>query len=125
MPKSPFDGKKDIPPFKLVAYKGHTLQGNYEGAFVYAKEPVLPEAAIPAVTQAAKNAGLDFSKFTRIDNTWYVTIVMYACFFHTSTFTLICNRFTRIILQSRWRFAERCYCWNWNIDNRLDSACCW
>lgn len=33
------DGKSDIPPFKLVAYKGHTLQGNYEGAFVYAKAP--------------------------------------------------------------------------------------
>ena len=43
------DGKGDIPPFKLVAYKGHTLQGNYEGSFVYAKEPILPAAAIPAV----------------------------------------------------------------------------
>lgn len=65
------DGKGDIPAFKLVAYKGHTLQGNYEGAFVYAKEPVLPEAAVPAVREAAANAGLDFEKFTRIDNTWY------------------------------------------------------
>ena len=65
------DGNKDgIPPFKLVAYKGHTLQGNYEGAFVYAKEPVLPAAAIPAVKEAAAKAGLDFDKFTRIDNTW-------------------------------------------------------
>lgn len=63
------DGSKDVPPFKLVAYKGHTLQGNYEGAFVYAKEPKLPPAAIPAVREAAANAGLDFSKFTRIDNT--------------------------------------------------------
>jgi len=63
------DGKKDVPPFKLVAYKGHTLQGNYEGAFVFAKEPRLPAAAIPAVREAAANAGLDFAKFTRIDNT--------------------------------------------------------
>ena len=63
------DGSKDVPPFKLVAYKGHTLQGNYEGAFVYAKEPKLPPAAIPAVREAAANAGLDFAKFTRIDNT--------------------------------------------------------
>jgi hypothetical protein len=63
------DGSNDIPPFKLVAYKGHTLQGNYEGAFVYSKEPVLPEAAIPAVRQAAAKAGLDFDQFTRIDNT--------------------------------------------------------
>jgi len=63
------DGKGDIPPFKLVAYRGHTLQGNYEGAFVYAKEPVLPKAAIPAVQEAAAKAGLDFNQFTRIDNT--------------------------------------------------------
>lgn len=63
------DGSKDIPAFKLVAYKGHTLQGNYEGSFVYAKEPVLPEAAVPAVREAARKAGLDFDKYTRIDNT--------------------------------------------------------
>jgi len=63
------DGKNDIPQFKLVAYKGHTLQGNYEGAFVYSKEPVLPAAAIPAVKEAASKAGLDFEKFTHIDNT--------------------------------------------------------
>lgn len=63
------DGKKDVPEFKLVAYKGHTLQGNYEGAFVYSKESVLPEAAVPAVKEAAAKAGLDFNKFTRIDNT--------------------------------------------------------
>lgn len=63
------DGSGDVPPFKLVAYKGHTLQGNYEGAFVYAKEPVLPEAAKPAIREAAARAGLDFDKFTRIDNT--------------------------------------------------------
>ena len=64
------DGKSDVPAFKLVAYKGHTLQGNYEGAFVYAKEPILPAAAVPAVKDAAARAGLDFDKFTRIDNTW-------------------------------------------------------
>lgn len=62
------NGDKDIPPFKLVAYRGHTLQGNYEGAFVYAKEPILPSAAIPAVKEAAEKAGLDFGKFTRINN---------------------------------------------------------
>jgi VDE lipocalin domain len=63
------DGSGSIPPFKLVAYKGHTLQGNYEGAFVYAKESKLPQAARDAVTTAAKNAGLDFTKFQQIDNT--------------------------------------------------------
>ncbi|CAB9503922.1 Violaxanthin de-epoxidase, chloroplastic [Seminavis robusta] len=63
------DGKGDIPAFKLVAYKGHTLQGNYEGSFVYSKEPVLPEAAKPAVRAAAAKAGLDFDQYQRIDNT--------------------------------------------------------
>ena len=63
------DGKGDIPEFKLVAYKGHTLQGNYDGSFVYAKQPVLPDAARPAVREAARKAGLDFDQYTRIDNT--------------------------------------------------------
>ena len=63
------DGKESVPPFKLVAYKGHTLQGNYDGAFVYAKEPLLPEAAKPAVRDAAAKAGLNFDDFTVIDNT--------------------------------------------------------
>eukprot|EP01082_Thalassiosira_pseudonana_P012955 g12679.t1 g12679 contig6:2402781-2404185(-) len=63
------NGDNDIPPFKLVAYKGHTLQGNYEEAFVYAKESVLPKEAVGAVREAAAKAGLDFDKFTRIDNT--------------------------------------------------------
>lgn len=63
------DGKGGVPAFKLVAYKGHTLQGNYEGAFVYAKESKLPEAAKPAVREAAAKAGLNFDDFTVIDNT--------------------------------------------------------
>lgn len=58
----------EIPPYKLVAYKGHTLQGNYEGAFVYAKEPVLPEKAIPAIRKACKEAGLNFDDFVPINN---------------------------------------------------------
>jgi hypothetical protein len=63
------DGAGEIPAFKLVGYKGHTLQGNYEGAFVYAKEPVLPDAAKPAVRNAAARAGLNFDEqFTSIDN---------------------------------------------------------
>lgn len=48
----------------------HPAKGNYEGAFVYAKEPILPAAAVPAVQEAASKAGLNFEKFTRIDNTW-------------------------------------------------------
>ena len=45
------------------------MQGNYEGAFVYAKQPQLPEAAKPAVRDAAAKAGLNFDDFTVIDNT--------------------------------------------------------
>jgi hypothetical protein len=67
------DGKGTVPPFKLVAYKGHTLQGNYEGAFVYSKEPRLPKEAIPAVREAAEKAGLNWDKFQPIDNAWYVS----------------------------------------------------
>ena len=75
------DGKGDIPEFKVIAYKGHTLQGNYEGSFIYAKERVLPDAAIPAVRDVLLRGGLDFDKFTRIDNTWYVHVVMHYSLF--------------------------------------------
>mmetsp|Transcript_27021 Transcript_27021/g.38732 ORF Transcript_27021/g.38732 Transcript_27021/m.38732 type:complete len:462 (-) Transcript_27021:93-1478(-) len=62
------DGSSDTPPFKLVAYKGHTLQGNYQGAFVYAKQPVLPEKSIPAIRKACEEAGLNFDDFVQINN---------------------------------------------------------
>jgi len=63
------DGKGDIPEFKVVAYRGHTLQGNYDGSFIYAKEPVLPASAIPAVKEIVANAGLNFDDYSKIDNT--------------------------------------------------------
>ncbi|CAB9503925.1 Violaxanthin de-epoxidase, chloroplastic [Seminavis robusta] len=53
----------------LTEHMGHNLQGNYEGSFVYSKEPVLPEKAIPAVRAAAVKAGLDFDQYQPIDNT--------------------------------------------------------
>lgn len=62
------DGKGDIPPFVAVAYRGHTLQGNYEGSFIYSKERMLPSAAVPAVTEVLAKNGLDFKDFTRINN---------------------------------------------------------
>lgn len=49
---------------------GHTLQGNYEGSFVYAKQPVVPEAAIPAIRAAAAKNGLNWDDYMKIDNTW-------------------------------------------------------
>lgn len=63
------DGKGDIPEFKLVAFRGHTLQGGYDGSFVYSREPVLPEKAIPAIRIAAARAGLNFDDYKQIDNT--------------------------------------------------------
>lgn len=63
------DGSGGIPEFKLVAYRGHTLQGGYEGSFVYSRTPELPEAAIPAIRKAAQAAGLDFDQYKKIDNT--------------------------------------------------------
>mmetsp|Transcript_20444 Transcript_20444/g.31022 ORF Transcript_20444/g.31022 Transcript_20444/m.31022 type:complete len:404 (+) Transcript_20444:115-1326(+) len=63
------DGKGEVPEFKVIAYKGHTLQGNYEGSFVYAKEAILPAEAVPAIKEILSKNGLDFDNFTRIDNT--------------------------------------------------------
>ncbi|CAM9381655.1 unnamed protein product [Chrysoparadoxa australica] len=55
--------------FVFVQYKGHTLQGSYEGGFVYAKQPRLPDAAKPAVARVAKEHNLEFDKLIAIDNT--------------------------------------------------------
>lgn len=40
--------------FVFVQYKGHTLQGSYEGGFVYARKPYLPSAALAKVTKVAR-----------------------------------------------------------------------
>jgi hypothetical protein len=62
------DGKNGVPPYKLVGYRGRTLQGSYEGSFVYAKEPILPAAAIPAIRADAARSGLNWDEFQPIDN---------------------------------------------------------
>ncbi|KAJ1629513.1 Violaxanthin de-epoxidase-domain-containing protein [Pavlovales sp. CCMP2436] len=65
------DGTKNVPEFRLVAYKGDTQQGPYEGAFVYTKEFDSIEkspALMAAIDSAAKAAGLDSAKFCVIDN---------------------------------------------------------
>lgn len=40
--------------FVFVQYKGHTLQGSYDGGFVYARKPVLPSSALAKVARVAK-----------------------------------------------------------------------
>ncbi|KAG5179765.1 Violaxanthin de-epoxidase-domain-containing protein [Tribonema minus] len=54
--------------FVLVRYRGHTLQGTYDGGFVYAREPALPQRAAAAVRDAARVAGLDPAALLPIDN---------------------------------------------------------
>jgi hypothetical protein len=66
----PNDG---LPPFKFVYYTGHTLQGNYEGAFVYARTPELPPELMPAVSRVAREKGLDPTKFCKIRNACFAS----------------------------------------------------
>lgn len=40
--------------FVFVQYKGHTLQGSYDGGFVYARKPYLPSAALDKVARVAR-----------------------------------------------------------------------
>lgn len=59
------------PGYRLVAYKGDTQQGPYEGAFVYTKEADSLERdpkLRAEVDAAARRAGLDPSQFCNIDN---------------------------------------------------------
>lgn len=38
----------------FVQYKGHTLQGSYDGGFVYARKPYLPSSAMVKVAKVAR-----------------------------------------------------------------------
>jgi len=55
-------------PYKFVYYTGHTLQGNYRGAFVYVRTPTLPQSIVPELTQVAERAKLKLADFCVIDN---------------------------------------------------------
>jgi VDE lipocalin domain len=52
----------------LVRYKGHTLQGSYEGGFVYSRYAQLPQSAEPAVFAAARAQGIAPDSLLKIDN---------------------------------------------------------
>jgi VDE lipocalin domain len=52
----------------LVRYKGHTLQGSYDGGFVYARGASLPATAEPAVHAAARAQGIAPESLLKIDN---------------------------------------------------------
>ena len=40
--------------FVFVQYRGHTLQGSYEGGFVYSRKPFLAASAKPRVAKVAR-----------------------------------------------------------------------
>lgn len=65
------DGDKGIPPYRLVAYKGDTQQGPYEGAFVYTRTPDAIESSPQlerAIVADAARVGLDARNWCVIDN---------------------------------------------------------
>ena len=59
------------PEFRFVYYTGKTLQNRYEGAFVYARKPELPSAAMPSIYKVAREAGLDPTRACCIDNSCF------------------------------------------------------
>ena len=59
------------PEFKFVYYTGKTLQNRYEGAFVYARKPELPQAAMPSIYKIARESGFEPTRACCIDNSCY------------------------------------------------------
>jgi hypothetical protein len=57
-----------LPEMKLVFYTGHTLQGSYQGAFVYSRRADVTPATIEAATRLITSAGLQPEKFCMIRN---------------------------------------------------------
>ncbi|CAB1098654.1 unnamed protein product [Ectocarpus sp. CCAP 1310/34] len=55
--------------FVFVQYRGHTLQGSYDGGFVYARKPYLPKSALAKVAKVAREHGIDPDSMSAIDNT--------------------------------------------------------
>jgi hypothetical protein len=53
---------------KLVYYTGHTLQGSYKGAFVYARTPTLTPAGMDIAKNLIKRSGLNPTDFCLIHN---------------------------------------------------------
>lgn len=53
---------------KLVYYTGHTLQGSYRGAFVYARSPEMTPSSVAAAKRLITSAGLAPERFCMIRN---------------------------------------------------------
>jgi len=60
--------RNDEPEFKVIFYNGKTRQNTYDGAFVYSRTRELSEKNMKHVYEIAKSAGLNPSKFCKIQN---------------------------------------------------------
>lgn len=55
-----------------MQYRGHTLQGSYDGGFVYARKPTLPKTALAKVAKVARVSLIRLACLLRCV-TWRVT----------------------------------------------------
>ncbi|CAM6106969.1 unnamed protein product [Calypogeia fissa] len=62
--------EKGSDDYVFVYYRGsNDAWDGYGGAVVYTRSKTLPQSIIPELSEAARKAGLDFTKFTTTDNT--------------------------------------------------------
>jgi len=64
---------KNIPDMKLVYYTGHTLQGSYKGAFLYARSPKIDDQVIATASNVIKQSGLNPLDFCVIRNSCFLS----------------------------------------------------
>jgi hypothetical protein len=60
--------KPHEPEFRFVYYTGNTLLNTYNGAFVYARQPQLPQQAMPSIYKIARDAGFEPTRACCVDN---------------------------------------------------------
>jgi hypothetical protein len=56
------------PEFRFIYYTGNTMLNRYNGAFVYARTPELPEKAMPSIYKIARDAGFEPTRACCVDN---------------------------------------------------------
>lgn len=61
-------GQVQVPDLKLVYYTGHTLQGNYKGAFLYSKTPTLSPQDFQTAVKVISSVGLNPNDFCIVKN---------------------------------------------------------
>eukprot|EP00607_Mallomonas_marina_P008373 CAMPEP_0182424426 /NCGR_PEP_ID=MMETSP1167-20130531/10640_1 /TAXON_ID=2988 /ORGANISM="Mallomonas Sp, Strain CCMP3275" /LENGTH=268 /DNA_ID=CAMNT_0024604241 /DNA_START=743 /DNA_END=1552 /DNA_ORIENTATION=+ len=60
------------PDLKLVFYTGHTLQGNYKGAFLYSRSPNTTPKVLNAARAVIRKSGLNPDDFCLVRNTCFL-----------------------------------------------------